>query len=202
MKYNTGNPIGSADPRDLYDNATAFDNAMLTDKDTWIDRTGRTRKSIANLESDAAAAADAADAAEQYAEDARLTTETAQTTSNYKGLWSDLTGPLDIPAVVTHRGEQWFLIKSVPDVTSVTPSEGSSFWGLIGGDKAKIRVGSLRLIPVRAVTEGMLLADGSTVQAVDYPELVELLKPGGTSAVLPDETASDPRYEWRVQALT
>ena len=38
--YNTGNPIGSTDPRDLYDNAENFDSAMHTPGTTWTDRLG------------------------------------------------------------------------------------------------------------------------------------------------------------------
>ena len=45
--YNTGNPIGSTDPRDLYDNAENFDSAMHTPETTWTDRLGNTRPSWA-----------------------------------------------------------------------------------------------------------------------------------------------------------
>lgn len=43
--YNTGNPIGSTDPRDLLDNAQNLDEALLTDQPTFTDRLGRTRVS-------------------------------------------------------------------------------------------------------------------------------------------------------------
>ena len=43
--YNTGNPIGSTDPRDLYDNAENFDSAMHTPEMTWTDRLGNARQS-------------------------------------------------------------------------------------------------------------------------------------------------------------
>ena len=45
--YNTGNPIGSTDPRDLYDNAENFDNAV-NDRTatTWTDRLGVARKTV------------------------------------------------------------------------------------------------------------------------------------------------------------
>lgn len=45
--YNTGNPIGSTDPRDLYDNAENFDSAMHTPETTWTDRLGNARPSWA-----------------------------------------------------------------------------------------------------------------------------------------------------------
>lgn len=43
--YNTGNPIGSIDPRDLLDNAQNLDTGLLTDQPTFQDRLGRTRVS-------------------------------------------------------------------------------------------------------------------------------------------------------------
>src|SRR5699024_11113522 len=42
--YNTRNPIGSKDPRDLYDNAENLDEAVNnTASDSWRDRMGRSR---------------------------------------------------------------------------------------------------------------------------------------------------------------
>lgn len=43
--YNTNNPIGSIDPRDLLDNAQNLDEALLTESTTFVDRLGRTRVS-------------------------------------------------------------------------------------------------------------------------------------------------------------
>src|SRR6056297_2280138 len=44
--YNTGNPVGSTDPRDLYDNSEAFDDAVNGADATWTDRLGNTRTSL------------------------------------------------------------------------------------------------------------------------------------------------------------
>lgn len=42
--YNTGNPLGSSHPKDLYDNAENLDTAVNdTSRDTWRDRMGRSR---------------------------------------------------------------------------------------------------------------------------------------------------------------
>lgn len=49
MTYNTGNPLGSADPRDLYDNAQNLDDAMNGMSPTWVDRFGRSRPSWAGI---------------------------------------------------------------------------------------------------------------------------------------------------------
>lgn len=43
MSYNTGNSIGSTDPRDLYDNAENLDQAMNANQDEWTDRFGLRR---------------------------------------------------------------------------------------------------------------------------------------------------------------
>lgn len=73
--YNTGNPLGSVDPRDLYDNAENLDFAVNSDAAlTWVDRFGRERKTVHAVEQSAPIASDAADravAAADRAEDAR-----------------------------------------------------------------------------------------------------------------------------------
>lgn len=51
-RYNTGNPLGSTDPRDLYDNAENLDAGINGPAETWVDRFGQARKSWNGLESD------------------------------------------------------------------------------------------------------------------------------------------------------
>lgn len=68
MAYNTGNAIGSADARDLYDNAANLDKAMNSSAATWTDRFGVSRPTFKGAESElnekvAAAAASAEEAA-------------------------------------------------------------------------------------------------------------------------------------------
>ncbi|WP_430491624.1 hypothetical protein [Pseudomonas fulva] len=43
MDYNTRNPLGSSDPRDLFDNSSDFDEGMNSTADTFLDRFGRPR---------------------------------------------------------------------------------------------------------------------------------------------------------------
>ena len=50
--YNTGNPIGSTDPRDLYDNAQNMDNLGNGTAPSYPDRLGVERKSWAGMEQD------------------------------------------------------------------------------------------------------------------------------------------------------
>ena len=51
--YNTGNPIGSKDPRDLYDNAENLDQAVNSSNNTFSDRLGVTRLTLAGAISEA-----------------------------------------------------------------------------------------------------------------------------------------------------
>ncbi|MEZ1662642.1 hypothetical protein, partial [Pseudomonas aeruginosa] len=47
----TGNPLGSKDPRDLYDNAENFDNALNNvESDHWSDRFSRSRRTFQGME--------------------------------------------------------------------------------------------------------------------------------------------------------
>jgi len=49
--YNTGNPLGSAAVKDLYDNAENFDSALNDPAaDSWTDRLGRVRKTWSGME--------------------------------------------------------------------------------------------------------------------------------------------------------
>ena len=51
MAFNTGNPLGSKDVKDLFDNAENLDNAVNTTVDTtWTDRLGTTRKTFKGME--------------------------------------------------------------------------------------------------------------------------------------------------------
>jgi hypothetical protein len=50
--YNTGNPVGSTDPRDLYDNASNFDDGMNTLSPSFTDRKGILRKSWTGMETE------------------------------------------------------------------------------------------------------------------------------------------------------
>lgn len=53
--YNTGNPLGSADPRDLYDNSAGLDDAVNGTALTWVDRLGVTRPTWKGIEANSAA---------------------------------------------------------------------------------------------------------------------------------------------------
>lgn len=79
--YNTGNPLGSTSPKDLYDNAENLDSAVNSTADTWTDRLGVERPTLPKLISDypnAGADADRAEEARDIAiEQADISTEQA-----------------------------------------------------------------------------------------------------------------------------
>lgn len=52
MAYNTGNAIGSNDPRDLFDNAGNLDKLVNGPAQSYPDRLGVSRKSLAGMEAD------------------------------------------------------------------------------------------------------------------------------------------------------
>ncbi|MCO7643278.1 hypothetical protein NJI34_41680, partial [Pseudomonas sp. S 311-6] len=69
--YNTGNPLGSKDPKDLYDNAENMDLAVNDPiPGEWTDRLGNKRKNMAAVEMSAPLASLAADRAQIGADQA------------------------------------------------------------------------------------------------------------------------------------
>lgn len=58
MSYNTGNPIGSSDPRDMFDNAENLDNAVNSTDLSFTDRLGNERMTLAGFEAAGFTAAD------------------------------------------------------------------------------------------------------------------------------------------------
>lgn len=79
---------------------------------------------------------DAAAAEQSATESANSATESAnsavlsQSSANFKGNWSDLTGTLNIPAVVYHNGINWQLLNNLADVTLSEPSVTDD-WSII-----------------------------------------------------------------------
>lgn len=59
--------------------------------------------------------------------DAIASSSAAIATANYKGLWVDLSGPLSIPASVSHAGAVWLLSQSLADVSIEVPGISSKW---------------------------------------------------------------------------
>lgn len=54
-------------------------------------------------------------------------TNVAAAAANYKGLWSALTGALNMPASVSYNGNYWALNTNLADVTAATPGVSASW---------------------------------------------------------------------------
>lgn len=151
--YNTGNPIGSSDPRDLYDNAENLDEATNSSADTFQDRMGDSRLTWAGIvkagSGDPAIAVDAAARAESAALSAEQNAElvnTAVVNANFKGRWDDQTGALNIPVSVYHKGRYWLLLDNLADVTAAEPGESPSWDHIYDGNPLAFGPGPQTLI--------------------------------------------------------
>lgn len=69
-----------------------------------------------------------ADAAAISETNAATSEDAAVGAANYKGPWSSLSGPLAIPASVSHTGVVWLLKSSLADVTASQPSLVNTDW--------------------------------------------------------------------------
>lgn len=71
MAHNTNNPVGSTDPRDLYDNAGNLDKFVNGDAPFYPDRLGKQRKSWSGIEDDFSRAQEGREAAFQQVQSGR-----------------------------------------------------------------------------------------------------------------------------------
>lgn len=101
--------------------------------------------------------------------------------ANYKGSWSELTGSLEIPAVVGHNNTFWQLTENLADVTSEEPSANSLVWSratatpVSNGD-----IGDIIYTPndLETTTQKFLECDGRVLLQSSYPELFEKIGTG------------------------
>lgn len=59
--------------------------------------------------------------------------DTAFAAANFKGNWSDLAGPLNMPACVRHSGRFWVLLANLADVTAAVPGVSANWAALDAG---------------------------------------------------------------------
>lgn len=74
-----------------------------------------------NAQGFANAASDKADEALSWAANSQTFADMAAATAAFQGGWSELSGPLNIPATVYHSGGYWQLLRSIPDVETSEP---------------------------------------------------------------------------------
>ena len=63
----------------------------------------------------------------------------------------------------------------------------NAFQGQVGG---VLRAGDLKFRPIETAIPNHLLCDGQTITRTQFPQLVDVLNPGGSTATLPDYTGS------------
>lgn len=87
-------------------------------------------------------------------------------TANFKGNWSALTGPLNVPASVFHSGSYWMLLSNLADVTAATPGVSGS-WQLLpsGNVQGPVSVTDAHLALFDGVTGKLLKSAGKGVPA-------------------------------------
>lgn len=123
-------PNRNQSPVDFADNADdwlAYQAPLASDYNglaTYLDNLA------ADVDADAEAASNSAAASASSAVESSGYADEAASSANFKGLWSDLTGPLNIPATVEHDGLNWQLLSNLADVTLSEPGVTSD-WSVI-----------------------------------------------------------------------
>lgn len=64
---------------------------------------------------------DRAGESQSWASNSQMYSTMAAATAAFKGEWSELTGPLNIPASAYHSGQFWQLLRDIPNVASSEP---------------------------------------------------------------------------------
>ncbi|MGV6473511.1 hypothetical protein [Azotobacter vinelandii] len=125
-------PVRSDAPADFATKADAFAAALANFVTETNESAAFVDERAADADSRATDADASADAAAQAATDAALARDAAQNVANFKGAWSALSGPLNLPATVLHAGQIWSLLNDLPDVTVSEPGVTGD-WAVMGG---------------------------------------------------------------------
>lgn len=162
--YNTGNPLGSTDPRDLSDNSENFDRFANGTDPSYSDRLGNTRKSFSGMESDF----------QQFL-----------LNSGYEDLGTYAAG-IEVTArnqIILDGGEYWRVAAgtAIPyTTTGAGMPEGGAFVAV--GDAALRQ----ELNGPLSSGQGANLVNGATIYVGSVAELEAQSLPGGTSVYLTD----------------
>ena len=118
MAYNTGNPLGSTDPRDLLDNAGNLDEAVNSEAETWTDRRGVERATLPALiaayphaAADAALAESARASAEGAAVQADAAADRAETAADAAFVNADVYPDVATGLAAVADGEQFQVVE-------------------------------------------------------------------------------------------
>jgi multidrug efflux pump subunit AcrA (membrane-fusion protein) len=111
-------------------------DALMAAQQRFVDETNAVAAFVDQraLDSDSRAtdSATSAAAAQQALTDARLARDAAQSTANFKGQWSGLSGSLALPATVLHNQQIWSLLTNLANVAASEPGVTGD-WLVMGG---------------------------------------------------------------------
>ena len=93
--------------------------------------------------------------------DAVSAANTAQSVANFKGKWSDLTGPLSVPSSVYHNSKTWSLLSNVADVTASEPGVSSDWYAVDAINMSNVRSARLSDPLSRFFTKNKIVNSGS-----------------------------------------
>lgn len=91
--------------------------------------------------------------AKSSADEAAFSATASASASNYKGLWSSLTGALNKPATVFHNDLFWYLNTDLADVTASEPTISNANWQLGEGQVIILDGGVFNLFSASTVPE-------------------------------------------------
>lgn len=125
-------PLVTDSPEVFDDKSFPFAEAL----DPW----GQSLNALAqSTKTNAVAAKEGAVDAQQAATEAASSAAAVSGAANFKGLWSDLSGPLNMPATVKHNGRFWLLTRNVTAVQSEEPGV-STAWTSSSAEASVIEV--------------------------------------------------------------
>ena len=126
---------------------------------------------VSNAWNNALAAFEAAAAAVAAAVSASTAASQAVAAANFKGVWPDMTGPLNKPACVKHNGRFWMLLNNLADVTTSQPGVSADWTALnVGQVSARISANTSAVAGVFyvATTAGITLTVPAGFTADDF----------------------------------
>lgn len=114
-------PLVTDTPEEFNDKAFPFVGALDTLRSEVNIIAGQTNTNAIAAKEGADDASTAKTEAEQARDDAWLAASAAASSAAFYGRWSELTGPLNMPAMVEHNGKDWRLMRNLADVTTAEP---------------------------------------------------------------------------------
>lgn len=108
-------------------NAAASASAAAASASAAASSASNAETSASEATTSASSAAASATAARQSALDANAAADIAAAAAAYKGEWADLSGSLDSPASVSHKGLLWLLKNNISNVATNEPGVSSSW---------------------------------------------------------------------------